>query len=254
MKSSFIRIAICAALCCKLLSASAATADHHPSTRYKINLPPSANLSYAIQAKQSGLSISGEGSVKWQVNDKHFSVNSETRAMLLGKILEASSEGAIDNYGLAPTRFINKRFRKEATTTTFHRDSRTIGFSESGESYPLKGGEQDRTSIIWQLIAVARAAPQQFKPGSDWVFFVAGPRDAEPWTFKVIKKEKISTLMGELETVHILKAPPSDAKDQQLDIWLAPALEWYPVRLRFTDPNNDFVEQTLRQISNKAAR
>ncbi|MFJ2989004.1 DUF3108 domain-containing protein [Collimonas sp. NPDC087041] len=253
MKSTLLRLSLATALCASTLTAFAADADH-PTHKYKIDLPPSADLSYTIQAKQSGMTISGEGSLKWQVGDKRFSVNSETRAMIVGKILEASSEGAIDDYGLAPTQFVNKRFRKEATTTTFHRDSGTIGFSESADSYPLKGGEQDRTSIIWQLISVARAAPKQFKPGSDWTFFVAGMHDAEPWTFKVIKNEKISTPMGELDTVHIFKAPPPDAKDQQVDIWLAPSLEWYPVRLRFTEPNKDYVEQNLQQVSNKAAK
>lgn len=252
MKLSLLRLSMAAALCCSMLTASAATTDH-PATKYKIDLPPSADLSYTIQAKQSGITLGGEGSVKWLVEDRHYSVKSETRAMLFGKILESTSEGAIDNFGLAPTQFINKRFRKEATTTTFHRDSGTIGFTESSNSYPLKGGEQDRTSIIWQLISVARAAPQQFKPGSDWTFFVAGMHDAEPWTFKVIKNEKIKTPMGDLDVVHIFKAPPPDAKDQQLDIWLAPSLEWYPVRLRFTDPNKDFVEQTLQQVNNKAS-
>ncbi|MEO6921728.1 MAG: DUF3108 domain-containing protein [Collimonas sp.] len=251
--SSLLRLSVAAALCGNLLSASAAGADH-PATKYKTDLPPSAELNYTIQAKQGGITLGGEGTVKWQVADKHFSVNSETRAMLFGKILESSSEGGIDDYGLAPTQFINKRFRKEATTTTFQRGNDTggtISFSESGDTYPIKGGEQDRTSIIWQLISVARAAPQKFKPGSDWTFFVAGMHDAEPWTFKVVNTEKIKTPMGDLETVHFFKAPPPDAKDQQVDIWLAPSLEWYPVRVRFTDPNKDFVEQTLQQVSKK---
>ncbi len=94
--------------------------------------------------------------------------------MIFGKILEAFSEGEIDDYSLAPTQFINKRFRKEATTTTFHRDSGTISFSESDASYPLKGSAQDRS----------------FNTGTDWTFVVAGMRDAETWTFKVIKNEK----------------------------------------------------------------
>jgi len=57
-----------------------------------------------------------------------------------------------------------------------------------------------------------------------------------------------------LDTVHISKVPPPDAKDQQVDMWLAPSLEWYSVQLCFTDPNNDYVEQNLKQVSNKAAK
>jgi hypothetical protein len=70
------------------------------------NLPPSAELHYAISAKQSGLDLKGEGLVKWTQSKTAYSVNTETRAMLLGKILETSSEGSIDAYGLAPSRFV----------------------------------------------------------------------------------------------------------------------------------------------------
>ena len=125
--------------------------------------------------------------------------------------------------------------------------SGSISFSDSKENYPLLGGEQDRSSIVWQLAAIARAAPKQFKPGSEWTFFVAGQRDAEAWKFTVINHEKISTGMGEIDAVHLLKAP--DAKEQKLEIWLAPSLEWYPIRLRFTDPNNDFIDQILDRIN-----
>ncbi|MBB5202372.1 DUF3108 domain-containing protein [Glaciimonas immobilis] len=223
----------------------------HPAIKRAFNLPPSADLTYTIRARQSGLSISGDAAVKWQADDKVFSVEATTRAMILGKILEAKSEGKIDAYGLAPLQFTDKRFHKNSTTTTFNRDAAngTVTFSQSDASYPIKGGEQDRTSIVWQLIGVARATPKTFKPGSSWVFFVAGQRDAELWTFKIVSREKISTGMGEVDAIHVYREPPPDATDQRLDIWLAPSLEWYPVRIRFTDSNNDFVEQTLDRIN-----
>ena len=78
--------------------------------------------------------------------------------------------------------------------------------------------------------------------------FVAGRRDAEVWTFKVIGSEKISTAMGEQNTIHISKAPPPDSRDQTLDIWLAPDLEWYPIRLKFSDANGEFIDQMLESI------
>jgi len=163
----------------------------------------------------------------------------------------ATSEGDIDEFGLAPARFVEKRFRREASTTTFNRETHAINFTQSTETYPLKGGEQDRTSIIWQLISVARGAPDKFTNGSEWLFFVAGPRDAEQWSFKVVGREKIKTKQGEVNAVHIFRAPPPDDKSQKLDIWLAPSSDWYPVRLRFTDPDGDFIEQTLDNVSKK---
>jgi hypothetical protein len=246
--TSVLRYIASGLLACATLNAAAADPGH-PVQKRKFNLPPSAELNYAIKARQSGLSLDGNALVKWNVGDSKFTVITETRAMLVGKIMDAKSEGNIDEYGLAPLTFVEKRFRRDPTTATFNRTTGTINFSDSSASYPLLGGEQDRNSAIWQLIAVARGAQGKFKPGSEWVFFVAGQHDAEPWTFIVNKQEAIRTPLGNMTAMHITKVPPPDAKGQQLDIWLAPSLEWYPVRLRYTEPDGDFIEQTLDNVN-----
>ncbi|MFZ6872055.1 DUF3108 domain-containing protein [Undibacterium sp. Di27W] len=239
-------------LCLPLLLAftlnMSATAQANEAAKQATKLPPSAELQYSIKAKQSGLPLSGSASVKWQSSEQKYSIVTETRAMLVGKILDASSHGSIDDYGLAPDKFVEKRFGKPATTTSFERDSKTLRFSASAETYALKGGEQDRTSASWQLIAIARAAGENFKAGSEWKMLVAGRRDADPWTFKVLGLENIKTPMGDMQAIHVSKAPPADSKDQQLDLWLAPSLEWYPVRLKFSDADGDFVDQVLESV------
>jgi hypothetical protein len=243
-----------------LLSAAALAPAHakseapdaeHPSVKHAHQLPPSAELAYTIKARQHGISLNGEAHVTWQAGDGKYSIATESRVSLLGKILENRSEGAVDDYGLAPATFYEKRFRKEPSTTRFQRDSKTIVFSDSDDSYPLKGGEQDRTSAPWQLAAQARATPGQFKPGSEWKYFVAGRRDAEVWRFKVVERDKVATGQGEVDALHLVKAPPPDAQGQQVDLWLAPSLDWYPVRIRFNDADGDFVDQTLDKISRK---
>lgn len=223
----------------------------HPVAKRPYQLPPPADLVYTIRARQHGISLTGEATVAWRAGDGQYSLSTSSRVSLLGKILEQRSEGTLDGYGLAPATFYEKRFRKDPSTTRFQRDSLRIGFSDSDASYPLLGGEQDRGSAQWQLAAQARATPAQFKPGSEWSYFVAGRRDAEAWRFKVIEREKISTGVGELDTLHLVKAPPPDAQGQQVDLWLAPGLDWYPVRIRFNDSDGDFVEQTLDKLSRK---
>jgi len=215
-------------------------------------LAPSADLDYAIQARQRGFTLPGEALVAWHAADGKYSIQADTKSPLLGKIVENRSEGTIDKYGLAPARFFEKKFRKEATTTEFDRAAGTIVFSGDKPAHPLVGGEQDRASAAWQLAAFARAAPDKFVAGSEWAFYVAGPRDGDPWTFKVIKREKVDlgAPLGEVEALHILRASAGEGKGQALDIWLAPSLEWYPVRLRFTD-DDDFVEQRLTKITKR---
>lgn len=221
--------------------------------KYKTNLPPSAELTYSITAKQKGITLEGSGLMRWAVAENKFSATNEARAMLIGKILDVKTEGVVDAYGLAPTTFTEKRFRREPTTTSFDRTSKTIRFTASDQSYPITGGEQDRNSAIWQLISVARAAPAKFKPGSSWIFFVAGRRDADQWTFKVTKREKIDTPLGSMDALHVVRVPPPDSKEQTLDIWLAPSLEWYPARLRFSEDEGDYIEQTLQKVEKKAS-
>ena len=234
-------------LVCTLLSQVAVAQEAFD--KYPFKLAPPADLNSQIKARPNGFNVDGEARLKWSHGEGKYRVTSETRAMLVGKILDTKSEGVIDDFGLAPLNSTEKRFRKETGSTTFDRDGMRIRFSASGQSYPIKGGEQDRNSAIWQLIAVARAAPAKFKAGSEWKFFVAGQKDAEAWIFRVTRKEKISTPHGELDTVRIEKKPPQDHQDQQVDIWLAPGLEWYPARIRYTDPDGDYIEQNLASVT-----
>jgi hypothetical protein len=229
----------------------AAAADEHVAVKRPVDVPPSADLIYSIKARQKGFSLSGEATINWRVTGGKYSLRIETRAMLLGLILENRSEGLIDSYGIAPTLFYEKRIRRDPVTTTFDRGGKGITFSESKLVYPILGGEQDRSSVTWQLISVARASPEKFTPGSAWTFFVAGRRDAEPWTFKVVRTEHIRTGLGQVEAVHFVKLPPPDSRDQAIDLWLAPSHEWYPVRLRFSDNDDEFVDQTLEKLIKK---
>jgi len=252
-----LQIGAAAALMTPQLWSAPVFAADHPSVHYPTNLPPSAQLHYSIKADRSGLTLQGEATVNWQLiqpeqgqNYKTYVINTETRAALFGKILQADSRGVIDTFGLAPDQYDEKPRNKPGTQTHFDRESKQLTFSESKETYQLTGGEQDRTSVVWQLVSMARAAPKKFVQKSEWAYFVAGRRDAEKWTFTVEEKVTLATPLGNLTTVHVVKAPPPDSKEQRLDIWLAPSLEWYPVRLKFSDADGDTIDQRLDQIKN----
>jgi hypothetical protein len=225
-----------AALCCVLAVARAA------------DLPPPAELEYGVKALQDGVTLTGESRLEWRHDEGGYTARMETRAMLFGKILEEKSEGGVDAQGLAPARYTEQRFRKSASAASFDRAAQTISFQQSDQRYPIKGGEQDRASVIWQLIATARTAPAKFRSGASYGFFVVGQRDGEPWTFRVGGQEKVRGPNGDTLAWHVTRNPPPDSKQQQLDIWLAPALQWYPVRLRFTEGGGDYIEQTLREV------
>ncbi len=236
-----------------LLLNGAVLADEssHVAIKRPVSVPPSVDLTYAIKARQKGFSVSGEATTTWRFRAGKYVLDSQTRAPIFGKLLETHSEGVIDGFGIAPVHFVETRFHKQPYQVNFDRTAKTIAFSETTEvSYPIKGGEQDRGSMPWQLAAVARGAPDKFTAGSEWQFFVAGRIDANPWLFKVLARETLHTGVGDLDTFHVVRTPPPGSRDQKLDIWLAPAQEWYPVRIRLSD-GDDVIEQTVEKMTRR---
>ena len=69
--------------------------------------------------------------------------------------------------------------------------------------------------------------------------------------FKVVKREKVRTGLGEVEAVRVARQPVRDKKEQELEIWLAPQHEWYPVKLRYADGDKEQVEQTLNTVTKR---
>ncbi|MGO4380219.1 DUF3108 domain-containing protein [Pseudoduganella sp. RAF53_2] len=244
MKNTFIAAAM-------LTLAMGAQAADHPVVKRGFNLPPSAELVYSVKGSNHGIPLSGTGTVNWRQGEGKYTLTTEARSALFGKVLDYRSEGAVDDYGLAPATYYEKRIRKDPTTTTFNRESKQIEFQGGEPAFPLKGGEQDRSSAQWQLVSQARHAPDQFKPGTEWAFFTAGRKDAEVWSFKVVGPETLQTGAGELKVVHFVKAPPKRDAGQQVDLWLAPGLEWYPVKIRFMEENGDSFEQLLEKVNRK---
>ena len=244
MRSLLMILALAAA------GASAAQADY-PVVKRATSLPPPADLSYAVRGSNHGIPLMGTGTISWRHAEGSYTLTTEARSGLFGKVLEHRSEGRLDEYGLAPATYYEKRIRKDPTTTRFDRNARRIEFEDGKVGYAIRGGEQDRSSVTWQLAALARATPGKFTPGSEWTFFVAGRRDGEPWTFRVVGNETMdSAALGDLKVLHFSRKPVG-GHAQQVDLWLAPGLDWYPARILFKEENGDSFEQVLEKVNRK---
>lgn len=215
------------------------------------NPPPSSQLQYRLRADIKGLSVEGNGLIDWQTDAKQYRLIFDTSTQLTGPLMSEKSEGSIDRSGLAPANFLLKRMRKEPVSVVFDRRAGQINFAGDTPAHKIQGGEQDRLSVLWQLLSMARARPSSFTPGSTWKFFVAGHRGGESWTFQVKDKQRLRTSLGEIDTLHVVHLPTDPGSGRQVDIWLAPSQEWFPVRLRFTEPGGDAIEQTIEKITKK---
>ncbi|WP_155837363.1 DUF3108 domain-containing protein [Herminiimonas sp. CN] len=218
-----------------------------PALQQAIDPPPSALLKYDVQSSKGGKAVYGSGKIAWHTDGNVYTASGEA-SVLFFTVLEFRSEGAIDRFGVAPGLYTEKRFRKPATNTHFQRDPQIISFSASTLTYPRQGGEQDRASVTWQLAALGRGDSSRFAPGAQIEVVVAGVRDAEPWRIRVIGLEQIRIPAGEMPAWHLERQPRAGSFDQKIDIWLAPQQQWYPVRLRYTDNNGDYLDMAASGI------
>ena len=218
-------------------------------THYSVNPPPSAELKYNAHSQHKGQNIYGSGRIKWQTNGSTFSIKGEFSILFLS-LLNFSSEGVIDpKTGVSPTIYAEKRMRRPETNTHFHPERKTISFSASTLSYERPGGEQDRASIVWQLVGIGRLSGEKFAPGNVLNIAVAGIRDADVWNIRIIGIEEVETGLGKVSAWHLVRSARKNSYEQSLDVWLAPKHEWYPVKVRYTNTNGDFLDLSLSEIT-----
>jgi len=234
-----------AAVCTGLLQPLAA------QEKLVISLPPSADINYDLKAQINGLPLSGTALIQWHGDHNKYRLLYETRTALTGSLMLEVSEGSVDAYGIAPDIFSSKRFRRDQETVNFDRQTRQINFPGNAPTHVLQAGEQDRISVLWQLLTIARAAPERLAPGAVWEFNVVGPRHSESWVFEVRETKRLRTALGALDVLHVTRTAPKNAKTPQMNVWFAPSLDWLPVRIRLSEADGDFIEQTIEKLTRK---
>ena len=58
-------------------------------------------------------------------------------------------------------------------------------------------------------------------------------------------------MFGDIDTLHVAYVPDGQSSKTQVEIWLAPSQDWFPVKIRFSEPNGDYIEQTLEKLTRK---
>lgn len=233
--------------------------DKSVPVHYKVDFPPSAELKYELEqvSAKGGNPSYGSSSISWQNEGGKYQVSGEAHVLFVD-LLSFTSEGGFDSYGIAPVLYSEKRIRRSETATHFNRDQRhNISFSASTLSYPIKGGEQDTSSVVWELAAIGRGDREKFVPGAQIDLFVAGTRDADIWSILVVGQEEVEIDHNKMQAWHVVRIPRTGSYDRKIDIWLAPQDQWYPVKIRQTEKSGDYYEMTMtsmRALPDQAAR
>lgn len=230
---------------------AAAPAPASPIRRYKVNPPPSARFDLDVKRVDAdGTQWSGVASMAWLRDGAGYTLTMDVGLSLLVtrvNLLELSSAGMIDEFGLAPVTATEKRRGRSLTATHFNRNDGTITFSASQHAYPLLPGAQDKASLPFQLAGIGRFDVNQFQGDVD--IFVGEDKDASVFRFNLLGEEELDTRMGRLPVWHLTRPPKPGTYSSRLDIWLAPSLDWYPLQIRNTEANGAVTTQLVTKIT-----
>lgn len=220
-----------------------------PGPRFKVSLPPSAELTLDVtRTDASGASWSGKSIMDWSLDGSRYRMTmvASITMVVTVNLAELASEGDIDAAGIAPRKMTEKRRNKAQTATHFNRETDRISFSASEAMYPLHPGMQDKTTFALQLAGIARADLEQLMGGIEMV--VGEEKDAALYRFVVLGQEEIDTRMGRIATWRLSRPPRPGEYKSRVDVWLAPGYDWYPVQLQATEANGAVTTQTISKI------
>ena len=204
------------------------------------SIPGSVRLHYQVSAHSRGLLWHGAGELLWRHDGERYEAKLEVSAPLLPSRIQQST-GSITADGLAPLRFSDKSRSEQAAH--FQRDEGKVSFSNNQPrcaTVARGAGSAERavaTGRADRAATPASSAPARRSPSRP-------PAPARPnrgcsqW-----RARNSSSFPAEMCATLKLTRNPRKEFDIKVELWLAPGMDYVPVRLRLTQPNGDWLDQ-----------
>lgn len=209
--------------------------------------PLSTRVSYLLTGNYRG-EVNGSAQVEWIRSGSRYQVHLDlvvgpSAAPLITRRM--SSDGEITAEGLSPRRYeqdtkvvLRERRRQ---TVSFEPGSVVLANGERRDSVP---GVQDTASQFVQLMYVFSTQPELLRIGNAVGIPLALPHKVDVWTYDVVGEEMLAAPFGALPTIHLKprRALVPKAGELSAEIWFAPQLRYFPVRILIRQDGDNFVD------------
>ncbi len=207
--------------------------------------PPSGRFEYSVEILRAGQPKSASGTLDWATDGKTYALELNV-SVLYASALRQTSAGSMTSDGLLPDRFLDKRFGRSETAAHFKRSGfGVIAFSNNQPDAILLRGAQDRLSVLMQLAGMAAGSPVRFTPGSAVSIQTVSVQEADTWLFTVEAEETLQVPAGRSNTLRLVRQARKEF-DSRIEVWLAPAVGYLPVRIKLTEQNGNTWDLQLR--------
>ena len=228
--------------------------------------PPSTRLSYQLTGNYRG-PVEGQARVEWRLVGTRYQVALDVTigpsfAPLVSRQLQ--SDGVVGDNGLEPRRY------DEETHIVLRAPRRLSIVMEadrvrlpSGRELARPPGLQDSASQFVQMTWLFTTQPERLVPGHKVQMPLALPRHVEVWSYEVVGPVRLETPVGPLETQHVRpQRPPREGAsgggsgggggDLAAEFWVAPALQYLPVRILIRQDEETYVDLLLSRLPQQA--
>jgi len=206
--------------------------------------PPSTRLSFKLRGDYRG-PVEGTAQVDWLRSGQRYQVHLETS---IGPVLSRhiTSEGELTETGLTPRRFDGEQkviFRAARRWQVRFGPERVV--LVDGSEVPTQPGVQDEASQFVQLTWLFTTQPDKLKVGRSVEMPLVISRKLERWTYDVIGEEVLHFPFGDIPAFHLKPRRPAAPGDLTPEMWIAPSLQYLPVRIMIRDNKESWIDLTL---------
>jgi Protein of unknown function (DUF3108) len=209
--------------------------------------PLSTRVSYVLTGNYRG-EVSGSAQVEWIRSGSRYQVHLDlvvgpSAAPLITRRM--SSDGEITAEGLSP-----RRYQQDTKVVLRERRNLVVSFEPgsvvlaNGDRRDSVPGVQDTASQFVQLMYVFSTRPELLRIGNTVGIPLALPHKVDVWTYDVVGEEVLAAPFGPLPTIHLKprRALLPKVGELSAEIWFAPQLRYFPVRILIRQDGDNFVD------------
>jgi len=214
--------------------------------------PPSTRLSYSLRGDYRG-PVQGSARVEWLRSGTRYQVQLEAKAALI-LTRRTTSEGELTERGLVPQRFEGEQsvlLRTKRWRQQFLSDRVVLA---DGSEVPMQAGAQDEASQFVQLTWLFTTQPQLLRVGQSVDVPLVVNSRLDRWTYDIAEQQTLQLPFGPVETFHLKSRREAKGSDLTPEIWIAPSLQYLPVRILLRQGTAGHVDLLLERPPLQANR
>ncbi len=205
-------------------------------------LPERLSLRYAVQSGEGGFTL-GQAVYSWLLRDGRYSLVSVTEAkgiasLFIGGKIVQTSEGRVTPSGLQPEQFWMAKGERRQPPVQFDWAQKRLVLP--GGSLDLPALAQDLLSFPFHISMTVREGE-----GEEWLLPITNGKKLREYGFRVLGHETLPLGEAQIETLHLQGGRTGEGS---MDVWLAPARHWLPVRIRTLDQKGKMMVLNLEAI------